>query len=169
MSAESVVVRPGREVFFDESHPQTHLYPGQLYVSAEPSMVRTILGSCVSVCLWDSRLAVGGLNHYLLPRGPVNRKSDLLRFGSSAIAELVTAMKAHGCTPQRLEAKVFGGGAILQALVNSRYSLAAENVSVARVELERLGIPIVAEDTGGRGGRKLIFSTHTGSAWVKEL
>jgi chemotaxis protein CheD len=169
MVPDSVVVRSGVENRFDETHPQVHLYPGHLFASAEPSVVRTILGSCVSVCLFDPRLAVGGLNHFLLARGPVTRKGDLLRYGSSAVAELVKVMKAHGCAEERLEAKLFGGGAIVPSLHGPRFSLAAENVAIAKTELARLGIPIVAEDTLGRTGRKLIFETHTGNAWVKEL
>src|SRR5258706_1470189 len=127
-----------------------HLFPGQMHVSPGPSVVRTILGSCVSVCLWDPLLRVGGLNHYLLPRGPANRTSDL-RYGATAIPHLLHAVTAYGAVPERLVAKVFGGGAGLAA-PGSRFSLAAENVVVAGEAPSRRGIPIVAGGTGGRGG-----------------
>jgi chemotaxis protein CheD len=145
-----------------------HLYPGQMHVSPGPSVVRTILGSCVSVCLWDPLLKVGGLNHYLLPRGPANRPSDL-RYGATAIPHLLHAVIAHGAVVGRLQAKVFGGGAVLEPLRGSGFSLAADNVAIAREELQRRGIPIVEEETGGRAGRRLVFETHTGNASVKEL
>jgi chemotaxis protein CheD len=145
-----------------------HLYPGQMHVAPSPTAVRTILGSCVAVCLWDPLLRVGGLNHYLLPRGPASRSKDL-RYGATAIPQLFYAITAHGAVPDRLRARVFGGGAVLAALRGSGFSLAEDNIAVAHEELSRLRIPIVEELTGGCGGRRLVFETHTGNACVKEL
>ena len=146
-----------------------YLYPGQLFTSREPATVTTILGSCVSVCLWDRSTAIGGINHYLLPQAAGSRSAPL-RFGSAATDALIAQILALGGRRDRLTAKVFGGACIADAFTQEvARQLGARNVEQAFVALRRAGIPVEAETTGGRFGRKLVFQTDDGSAWVKEL
>lgn len=146
---------------------KTHyLQPGQLLICHEPTTVTTILGSCVSVCLWDHRKGIGGINHYVLPHGYDGRELSP-RCGPIAIARLIESMRALGSS-HGLQAKLFGGAWILAAPQRADH-IGALNVQVARDELARAGIPIAAEDVGGNRGRKIVFHTESGIALVRKL
>ena len=145
-----------------------YLYPGQVYTASQPLMVSTILGSCVAICLWDAQASIAGINHYLLPSDPVRGHSDL-RYGNIATERLIDEMVAAGATIARIVAKVVGGASIIGSSSSSRQSIGDQNVAVARQILEKHGIPINAEQTGGQRGRKLVFHTGTGAAYSKEI
>ena len=147
---------------------RVYLQPGQLYASAQPSAVTTVLGSCVAICLWDSLTSVGGMNHYLLPFFAGAGKGTA-RFGNVAMAQLLDRLVALGAARGRLQAKVFGGACVLEAFQAREGHLGEKNVGVAFKLLEDLGIPVVSRDVGGRSGRKLIFHTDLGNAWVARL
>lgn len=145
-----------------------YLHAGHIFASAVPTRVTTILGSCVAVALWDGVAGVGGVNHFLLPQ-PFESSAPSTRFGQTAIEELVQAIVEEGGRRSRLSAKVFGGAHVLGTTPSTRDRLGSRNVAVARRVLADLGIPIVAEDVEGRAGRKLLFWTHDGTAFVKAL
>jgi len=140
------------------------LLPGTLYCAAVPSRVTTILGSCVAVCLWDTRLRLGGINHYLLPHRLSAAPS--LRFGDSAIEQLLEAMLRLGCRPEALRAKLFGGAAVL-GLATGGDPVGDQNVRVALDKLWRYGIPIIARQTGGRSGMFIRLLTDSGEVMVR--
>jgi chemotaxis protein CheD len=143
---------------------RVYLAPGQLFASADAVQVRTILGSCVAVCLWDLEAGVGGLNHFLLPHGAPPSP----RFGEHAVPQLLQRVLALGASRERLRAKLFGGACVLEAL-RAGSALGSRNVEVAREQLSAAAIPVVAEDTGGDLGRKLVFEVQTGSAWIRAI
>jgi chemotaxis protein CheD len=145
-----------------------YLHPGQLFVSDESHAVTTILGSCVSVCLWDPFTKIGGINHFLLPMD-VGDDQASLRFGNLSVRELIEEVVAIGAEQARLRAKLFGGACVLEAFRSRENHLGTKNVKVAREVLDAADIPIIGEDVGGNRGRKLIFHTDNGSAWVKQL
>lgn len=145
-----------------------YLHPGQIFVSNEPSLVRTILGSCVAVCLWDPFHRVGGMNHYLLPCGPDDGPSSA-RFGNVAIGRLLERLQAIGVEKSDLQAQLFGGACVIEAFRNKDNHLGMKNVRVARHSLAREGIPVLREEVEGDRGRKLIFRTHEGSVQVTRL
>jgi chemotaxis protein CheD len=144
-----------------------HLQPGQVFASAEPTSVVTILGSCVAVCLFDPVARVGGMNHYLLPLFVQRERSP--RFGNVALALLLDQVLLHGARKVNLSAKVFGGAGVLDGFQRSGRSLGHDNVELALRTLEAEGIPILDGDVGGRRGRRLVFHVDDGSAWVKPL
>jgi chemotaxis protein CheD len=143
-----------------------YLHPGFVYASLEPTEATTILGSCVAVCLWDSRRRIGGANHFLLPRGGRGALASA-RFGDVAIRGLVDELGQLGSQAGDLQAKVFGGAAVIEAFRGRDNHLGAQNVELARSVLSELGIPIVALDVEGHRGRKVIFHTDSGIALVK--
>ena len=148
------------------SRERHYLHPGQYFATSTPTSVSTVLGSCVSVCLWDPHSSIGGVNHFVLPHwAGTGRLSP--RFGSVAVSSLIESLCAHGTTSGNLMAKIFGGAGVLGTENTNR--LGARNVVVARELLEDEGIPIVGEDVGGTWGRKLIFHTDRGTAWIKKL
>jgi chemotaxis protein CheD len=145
-----------------------YLHPGQFHVSSEPTAVTTILGSCVAVCLCDPVLRVGGINHYLLPHWAGGVAASL-RYGNVAVQCLIESLYTLGCVKERLVAKLFGGACVIASFEEGENHLGIKNVEVARRLLGEAGIRIVGEEVGGRHGRKLIFQTDDGVAWMKSL
>ena len=152
----------------DGAVQRLYLHPGRLFVSAELCAVTTILGSCVAVCLWDPNLRAGGISHYVLPHWAGPRQSSP-RFGNLAIQQLIEQTLALGSRRRDLHAKLFGGAQMVGVPKQDGGHLGERNVAVAREILGREGIPILAEDVGGREGRKLIFQTADGSVLVRRL
>lgn len=162
MSAGAVMLRPEVPVT-RETH---YLYPSRIFVSAVPTAVTTILGSCVAVCVWDPVSRVGGINHFLLPHW-VKGREDVPRFGSVAVPKLIEEVAEVAGSRHRLQAKVFGGASILGFSQTSH--LGAQNVEVASRCLSEAGIPTVASAVLGTRGRKLVYQTDDGVALVKSL
>src|SRR3954469_25615514 len=138
------------------------LSPGEVICIAQPTLITTVLGSCVSVTLWDKDRRIGGLNHFVLPRGGART-----RYGDSAIQELLQGVLDLGAHLRSLEAKMFGGAAVLP--VGGEGTVGTANVAFALGELARRGIPVVGRRTGGASGRQLVFNTETGEAFVRGL
>ena len=144
------------------------LPPGELYASNEPRAVTTLLGSCVAVCLWDAELKAGGLTHFLLPEAtPDGHPSP--RFGDIAVSMLIEKLFMLGAREHTLCAKIFGGSSLLWSDHADEDQIGARNVRMARETLALMKIPVIAEDVGGRHGRKLSFDLATGEAWVKRI
>lgn len=145
-----------------------YLLPGDLRASEKPCQMTTILGSCVAVCLWDAKLKVGGMNHFLLPAWKEG-SGPSMRFGDIATHSLLQKLELLGAPKSRLIAKIFGGSALFSKEANYESSLGAKNVEAARLMMKKACIPIVAEDTGGTHGRKIVFHTDDGSAWSRQV
>ncbi len=147
---------------------KVYLLPGRILVSAEPCAVTTILGSCVAVCLWNPVLRTGGSQPFVLPHR-AGAQESAARFGTLAVEQLIAEILALGGHRRDLQAKIFGGAHVLAAAPEGSRHLGERNVQVAREMLNREDIPIVAEDIGGKGGRRLIFHTYDGDVWVRKL
>lgn len=147
--------------------PLAHVHPGQVRVSAEPQAFMTIVGSCVTVCVYDPVRRAGGLNHFLLPRRPGGAQSP--RFGEGAMQELFERITGLGAVRERLLAKVFGGACLLRSRQARGRHLGDDNVDLAFSVLAAARIPVVSEDVCGTCGRKVIFHADTGDAWVRRL
>ncbi len=146
---------------------QHFLYPSSLFVSKEPHLVKTILGSCVAVCLWDSKLKIGGINHFMLPNWNGNDLASP-KYGNIAIEKLIDKMLFLGSKHEDLQAKLFGGGEMMDS-GTGRTMIGERNIRVARLMLEERKIPVIASSTGGKRGRKIIFFTDTGEVRHKLL
>ena len=140
---------------------------GDICVSREPAIIQTVLGSCVSTCLWDERSKVGGMNHFMLPKILIGPMRDVC-LGPESIEKLVHEMLRVGADRHRLRAKIFGGGRVLRGL-NQNIDVGTENVIAAREMLKVLRIPVIKECTSTAFGLKLIFYTATGQAFLKSL
>jgi chemotaxis protein CheD len=141
-----------------------YVYPGRVIASASRHRLKTVLGSCVSVCLFDPGLRAGGMNHYLLPDAG-GSESGSARFCGPAIQSLIGQLLGLGADQRRLVAKLFGGSGSVEPSANG-FHVGWRNVQAARRILHDERIPIVAEDVGGRRGRRLFFDTAHGSALV---
>lgn len=136
-----------------------YLFPGKLAAFKEETQISTLLGSCVSVALFDPETKIGGLNHYLLPElGPNDMGNP--RYGTSAIKMLIEEMVRLGASESRLQAKVYGGGNVI-AVSPVGESIGRRNIEIAEQLLREHGIRIVEKNVGGESGRTLKLNTAT--------
>ncbi len=138
---------------------------GDIHFCAEPKVLVTVLGSCVAVCLWDKLRGVGGMNHFVLPIDRSGEKST--RYGDVAIDELMAGLVRLGCRVADLQAKVFGGAAVLP--FGGGQTVGQNNVQLALERLRRDHIRITAQRTGGTLGQQIRFHTRTGEAFVRYI
>jgi len=147
---------------------ELYLHPGRVLASRASLRITTILGSCVAVCIWDRALTGGGMNHFVLPENG-DEAAASPRFARPAILRLLEELRGLGSRTGDLWAKVFGGASLMPASGKPQAPLGLLNVEKARRVLAAEGIPVVAEDVGETRGRKLVFHTGDGSAWVRRL
>jgi chemotaxis protein CheD len=157
--------RPGLPHRASRAVMQVALMPGELHCSAEPTLLVTLLGSCVAVCLWDKTRRIGGMNHFVLPSDPGGQGSA--RYGDIAMRELEAGLHHLGSRLVDLQAKVFGGAAVLPFMGNQ--SVGSSNVRFALDRLSRHRIRVTAQRTGGILGQQVQFHTGTGDAFVRYI
>lgn len=153
-----------------EHLPETTIHIGGVYASRDPALVKTILGSCISACLFDPQSGVGGMNHYLLPEPPRHSSDESMpsRFGIHAMDLLIGAIQKLGGRRDRIQAKVFGGAHVL-AMKESATGVPQRNIAFIEEFMREEGIPIVARDLGGYLPRRVMFQTHSGRAFVQRM
>lgn len=147
-------------------HIDRFLQPGQWTVCTNPTSIKTIVGSCVAVCLWDPIKRIGGLNHFLLPR-PGPRDGPDPRFGSVATPLLIERMSRSGARLRNLRAVVIGGGHPVDTLKSA--TIGDDNTEIALACLRAAGIRVARQETGGAHGRKLLFETGTGELLIRNV
>tara|TARA_R110001599_G_scaffold8717_1_gene42755 strand:+ start:9597 stop:10226 length:630 start_codon:yes stop_codon:yes gene_type:complete len=146
------------------------ILPGEYYATTEKTLILTVLGSCVAVCLRDPKLKIGGMNHFLLPNdnsvgdSPVSASA---RYGTYAMEILMTQIMKLGGDKNRLEAKVFGGGAVLQGMTTN--TVGQRNAEFVVDFLNTENIPIMASDLLDIYPRKVYFFPETGEVKVRKL
>ncbi|MCI0570298.1 MAG: chemotaxis protein CheD [Myxococcaceae bacterium] len=143
------------------------LLPGALVVTEAPMRVTARLDACVSVCLWDARQRLAGVSLFSLPRAE-GRTQSPDRYGDTSTRLLLEQLRLRGSEPSRLEAKVFGG-AHLGAGEGGPHRVGERNVAAALETLRAASVRLTAADVGGGRGRRLVFLTDQGRAWVRHL
>jgi len=149
------------------------ILPGEYYVTRNDEAITTVLGSCVSACIRDPVRNVGGMNHFMLPQDSSNGSNAWLdpavglatRYGSYAMESLVNDLLKLGATRERLEIKVFGGGAVLSGMTD----VGARNIDFIRGYLKLEGYRITAEDLGGQQPRKVVYFPVSGRVKMRKL
>ncbi len=156
--------------------PDLNLQPGELYLARGPAILRTILGSCVSVTFWSKRLGAGALCHGVLPRcprvwPPGSSVSDGHRYVDFSVRHLAEQFDALGARRDELEVKLFGGADVLPVLSarGDKPTVGALNCQAAREAIEEEGLVAIASDLGGTRGRKIHFHTGSGEVLVYRL
>lgn len=147
------------------------LHPGDFYATDDGMLISTVLGSCVSVALWEEESRIGGMNHFMLPGQPksIFYLDENGRYGMQAMELLINAMMKCGVKKERLKAKVFGGGNILKRVREAKTSISQANIDFAFNYLEVEGIPIISSDVGGDQARKIIFDPLDGKIKLKRI
>jgi chemotaxis receptor (MCP) glutamine deamidase CheD len=142
--------------------PHIRIYIGDVVACAEPSILQTLLGSCVAVCLRDPIARVGGMNHILLPGDSNQGRTS--RFGVHAMELLINALMQRGADRRRLVAKAFGAANVVAALKSP--TVGDQNAIFVREFLARERIPLVAKRLGGTHAVQVHFTTDTGRTIV---
>lgn len=154
--------------FYYDPHFQYNavkVLPGEYFVSNEELVIMTVLGSCISACLWDSRMRVGGMNHFMLPDGDGQDVSG--RYGSYAMELLINEMLKLGARRETMQAKIFGGGQVMHNFTTMNVGERNTQFVVDYLRTER--IPVVSEDVLDIYPRKVCYFPATGKAMVKRL
>ncbi|MBE7528051.1 chemoreceptor glutamine deamidase CheD [Nitrosomonas sp.] len=145
------------------------LLPGEFFVTTRDMVLSTVLGSCVSACIFDNQSGVGGMNHFMLPKGEDDQgiQKECARFGGYAMDILIRELLRNGARKENLAAKVFGGGNVQRAMVSS--AIGSQNAKFVKKYLAERGIPILAADLEGECPRKIHFFTKNGRVLQKKL
>ena len=136
------------------------------FVFNEDVLIMTTLGSCIATCLWDRQAKIGGMNHFMLPDNG-GGASDSGRYGSFAMELLINEMLKLGASRLTLEAKVFGGGAVISGM--NTINVGERNTAFVMDYLKTERIPVVSKDVLEIYPRKVCFLPHSGKAMVKPL
>ena len=145
------------------------LLPGEYQATDDGLLLVTVLGSCVSACLRDRVTGIAGMNHFMLPDQGTSSSDRLMpaRFGTHAMELLINDMLKLGANRRSLEAKVFGGGNVLDGMTKA--NIGQRNAGFVRAFLAQENIPIVAEDLGADIARKVYFFTDSGKVLIKKI
>jgi len=147
-------------------HHRVHVVQGEHFVSGDPDTVMTtILGSCVAVCMTDPVRGVGGMNHFLLPEGRGGVADEDRRYGVNLMELLINDLLRLGARRERLQAKLFGGARMFDGLSD----VGAGNAAFAEKFLRDEGIPIVGQSLGGTEARRVQYWPTTGRAQQKTV
>jgi chemotaxis protein CheD len=148
-----------------ENLQRHYLYPGTIFVHRQPHLVTTVLGSCVSVCLWNQTARLGGINHFLLPLWN-GEGLPTPKYGNIAIAKLIEKVTVLSGPGDKLVAKIFGGASMWEK-AEGLLAIGQRNIEFTIETLEKHRIPIVSSDLGGHQGRKLIFNSGDGTVLMR--
>lgn len=151
--------------------PVVNLHPGELFVAKEPTLITTLLGSCVSVSLYCPAIKVGAMCHGVMP-SKSKYDAESFRFVDTSVAYMVEVMaNQQGYACSKLEAKLFGGADVLSLKLgfSSTPTIGAQNIEAAKAVLKKYGVPLMVEHVGGDRGCKLFFYTHTGEVFLKPI
>ena len=160
--------RPGEASFFYQDHhfsqDAVKVLPGEYYVTTDDMLVMTVLGSCISACIWDPKVRVGGMNHFMLPDGGGDTSG---RYGSYAMELLINEMIKLGARRETMQAKVFGGGQVMHSFTTM--NVGERNTQFVLDYLQTERIAIISKDVLDIHPRKVCYFPASGKAMVKRL
>jgi len=161
--------------YWDKQHNvfAAKILPGEYYVSAEQELIGTVLGSCISACIRDTKLGIGGMNHFMLPLGCEIKHAgkfhltEATRYGNFAMEILINEILKAGGSKRNMEVKLFGGGSVLSSM--KTIDIGIKNIDFVHEYLDQEEMKIVSEDVGDIYPRKVMYFSDTGKVRVKKL
>ena len=148
------------------------ILPGEYYVTTQDEIIATVLGSCVSACVRDTRHGIGAMNHFLLPlhqgeEWTEHQGFDSLatRYGNFAMEHMINDVLKYGGRKEFLEFKVFGGSRV----ISNMGDVGSNNIRFVLNYLDVEGFPVAAQDVGGINPRKVMYDPQTGRVRVKKI
>lgn len=146
------ILKPAQHVYF--------VQPGEVIVCTSEGILQTVLGSCVSVVLWDSISRFGGMNHFVIAGGPKKTDPNPNRYSLPSLESLALKMEKTGSNPVNWKAFIVGGA---RQIANSTYPVGERNIRSAQKWLSDHKIPVKFQDVGGNQGRKVVFHPQAGT------
>ncbi len=147
------------------------ILPGEYYVTQHNEIITTVLGSCVSACIWDRVFGIGGINHFMLPLshngewGGSELVSTATRYGNYAMEHMINDILTHGGHRKNLAVKIFGGGQIISVMSN----IGSKNLEFVESYIKNKGLEFFGKDVGESFPRKVVFFPQNGRVRVKKL
>ena len=165
---------------------EIYLQPGEFYFGDEKTRIRTLLGSCVAITMWQPVLNIGGMCHYMLPQdrrrkaakiaGPDRRRGIVQtkvldgHYAEDAMQMFLREIHLARTRPADYQVKLFGGGSMFVASgkFNRLASVSQQNVEFGRAIIQQYGFKLTAQDLGGEGHRNIILDLWSGDVWVRK-
>lgn len=148
--------------------PRRPVRIGSVEISNNPTVFDTVLGSCISACLYDPVSKVGGMNHFMLPTSADLHNPVSTRYGVNAMELLINKLMKNGAKRDRLVAKIFGGAHVLNIRESSR-GVPQLNMDFIKQFLTTEHIRIISQDIGGYQPRRILFTNHDGNVYMRML
>lgn len=152
------------------------LKPSELVICRDAREITTVLGSCVAITMFNSRLGLAAMCHAMLPCPATDKRSGNtlstpFKYLSEALPAMMVAFHRAGVSPSEIEVKMFGGGQVLgrRLEASNPQSIGPANIRMARELLQELQLTVKAANVGGNRGRKIVFNTETGEVFHKYL
>ncbi len=162
------------QTFYFERAFERHavkVLPGEFFVSGDDIVLSTVLGSCVSACVWDRQASIGGMNHFMLPGAEGGKDSDPIglagRYGAFAMEQLINELIKRGGRKANFEAKLFGGGHVMRNFTTM--NVGERNAGFVLDFLKTEGIRVASQDLLDIYPRRVAFFPTTGRALCKKL
>ena len=155
---------------------EVYLQPGEMFLAREPTIIRTLLGSCVGVTFWSEQLGVGALCHAMLPRCPEGSLRGLrpevgYRYVDFSIRDLGRKFDDLGAHRSQVQVKLFGGADVLLggSEASARATVGSLNCETALEILRAEGFQIAASSLRGKSGLNIRFNTGNGEVRLRRL
>ena len=147
-----------------------YLLPGEIHFDDQPIMVNTVLGSCISVTMFNKQNRIGMICHGMMPDSKETFKQDenCMKYLDCCIIHMHEKFGSFGVNPAEIEVKIFGGSDMF-AYSGAAETIGTKNIASAVTNLDKLRYKIIAKDVGGQFTRKLYFSTETGIVYVRKI
>ena len=144
---------------------QYYLEPGYILVPDNSVSISAVIGSGVSICIFDRKKRIGGMNHFILPYIAIKGKTTAL-YGNVATTALINMMLARKASIKFLEAQIYGGAYHPE---KNNKAIGRENIEIAEKILLKNQISITSQDVGGEKGRKVVFNTNTNEVAILKV
>lgn len=147
------------------------LKPGEFYWGNYNNRIETVLGSCISICVWHKELRIGGMCHCLLPNKPMNKNREIdVRYADEAIKLIMDKINSCNTSPDDYHVKIFGGSSMFNNKDgSSSFNVGEQNIKAAVDLMKKNGFKIHAQNVGGEMSRKIIFDLWSGEVWLKKF
>lgn len=142
------------------------LLPAEYRITKHPQVLETLVGSCVCVCLYNTKTGHAAMNHFLQDQPPKNTVSDIGRYGTTAMLHIIKALMKIDPAPSHYQAQIFGGAAVIKT-IRKEYNIGQKNIDIARKTLATHRIRITREEVGGNRGRRIIFDTEKNAVFCR--
>lgn len=139
----------------------------QIKVAKAGDTIKTVVGSCIALCLTDIVTGTSGMVHIMMPEKKPGHEEEVGKYANTAVPALLELMLDAGCDRMRLKAKISGGASMFNTDLS--ISIGLQNKLAVVSMLQKVDIPLKFEDTGGTSGRTVVVECGTGQLFIRSL